>query len=423
MSQFRHNAMRKRQTPSLDGLSGSLVVSTTPTATALAQDTTAAAISGSVIGVPLALTTPNSSPTSSSTPSATTSSPSSSSGNDISLGVLIGACVGAFILLVLVIYLAIYCTKRQKLNRRGKNAQRRRGSWNRLEDGGDRKGDLPMQRPPSGPMEKLGAMFHRTPSTNSGEKSYDTHGNRESIGTMQHFARYHPGLAEEMASKPDDAGVVVAKPQPVRRLQGRTQADSVPTISWDSETLGGESFLSHPRLSGTMTPTATVAKSTPPATASGSHRWESAEVGHMDWNGSEAGDLRSFADSAASVKSGLSRRVTNPFFNAQEKSQKRTPPANTTPASEPNPFADSNAAVPRPFLDAPLETVSEVSSSPNNIQAMQSLIAALDMRPEDRLRVASMQSSYYSRSSTIMSGDEDIVSVTAFPYPPTQVPL
>jgi hypothetical protein len=284
-----------------------------------------------------------------------------------------------------------------------------------------------MQRPPSGPMEKLGAMFHRSPSTNSGEKSCDTHGNRESIGTMQHFAKYHPGLAEEMASKPVDAGFVVTKPPPVRRFQGRAQADSVPTISWDSETLGGDSLLSvHERLSGTMSPTGTMAKSTPPATASGSHRWESAEVGHIDVDSfgmSEAGDLRSpFADSAASTKSSLNRSVINPFFNAQEKSQKRTLPTNTTSAYEPNPFTDSNAAVTRPYLDAPSETMSGVGSSSNNIQAMQSLIAALDMPPEEHLRVVSMQSSCYSRSSTIMSGD-DVVSVTAFPYPPTQVPL
>lgn len=429
MSQFRHNALLKRQSTSLSGLSGSLVISNTPTATVLAQDSTAAHISGSYTGIPLAQSTPTPSPTSSSA----TTPPSSSSG-DISLGTVIGVCVGAFFLLVLVIFLAIYCSKRQQPQRRGntsqfrntKNSRRRShlGSWNRLKDNRDRKSDdLPMQRPPSGPMEKLGAMFHRTPSTNSGEKSYDTHGNRESIGTMQHFAQYHPGLAEEMASKP-------AKPPPVQRFDGRSQADSVPTISWDSRTLGGESFLSmHSRLSGTMTPTATVAKSTPPATASGSHRWESAEVGHLDGDGSEmseAGDLRSpFADGGASVKSGLSRNVSNPFFNAQEKPKKRTPPANTTPAHDPNPFTDSNAVITRSFPNTSSETITLANSSSNNTQAMQSLIAALEMPPEDRLaRVVSMQSSYYSRSSTVMSGDDaDVVSVTAFPYPPTHVLL
>lgn len=280
-------------------------------------------------------------------------------------------------------------------------------------------------RPPSGPMEKLGAMFNRTPSTNSGEKSSDDHGNRESIGTMQHFAKYHPGLAEEMASKSADLGyVVVTKPPPVQRFMGRTQADGVPTISWDGDTVGGDSFLSmRSCLSGTMSPTMTMAKFTPPATVSGSHRWESAEVGHIDVYGSEmseAGDSRNpFAD-AASVKSGISRRVTNPFFNAQEKSQKRTLLANTTPGS--NPFADSNTPTQRPFLEVEARSNSDASSS--NSRAMQCLIAALDMPAEAGLRVSSMRSSHYSHNSTIMSCDEvDAVSVTAFPYPPTQVPL
>lgn len=284
-------------------------------------------------------------------------------------------------------------------------------------------------------MEKLGAMFHRTPSTNSAEKSFDGHGNRESIGTMQHFAKYHPGLAEEMASKPVDAGyIVVTKPPPVKQFAGRTQANGVPAVSWDGDTIGGDSFhTTRSRLSGTMSPTMTMAKFTPPATVSGSHRWESAEVGHIDVcvsETSEAGDSRNpFAD-AASVKSGISRRVTNPFFNAQEKPQKRTLLANTTPESNPfanttsesNPFADSNAPIPRPFLEVQARSNSDTSS--NNSHAMQSLLAALDMPVEDvreRLRVASMQSSYYSRASTI--DDVDAVSVTAFPYPPTQVPL
>ncbi|KAG1733640.1 uncharacterized protein EDB91DRAFT_1238568 [Suillus paluster] len=437
MSNFRYVPLRKRQT--LGGVSGSVVVANpTPTATALAQNTTAAPDSGSATGIQLVSSTPSPSSTLSSNPSAaTTSSPSSSSGDNISLSTVIGACVGVFILLVLVISLAIHCSRRQKPQRRGNppltsptsqfrnvanNLSRRRSHlepWDRLDDEkeGHQNATALTQRPPSGPMEKLGAI------TNSGEKSFDDHGNRESVSTMQHFAKYHPGLAEEMASKPAPTGyIVVTKPPPVQQFLGRAQADGVPTVSWDGETAGGDSFLTmRSHLSGTMSPTMTMAKSTPPATVSGSHRWESAEVGHIDVLGSglsEAGDSRNpFAD-AASVKSSISRRVTNPFFNAQEKPQKRTLLANTAPDS--NPFADSNAAVPRPFLEA--RSNSDTSSGSSH--AMQSLIAALDMPVEEvqeRLRVASMQSSYYSRASTI--DDVDAVSVTAFPYPPTQVPL
>lgn len=436
MSQHHPNILRKRQM--LGGLSGSVIVTdTSPTATALVQNTTPVLDSGSATGIQLASSTPSASPTLSSTAPTVTTSPSSSS--DISLGTVIGACVGAFILLILVISLAIHCSRRQKPQRRGNastfsqsrnaanNLSRQRSHlqpWDRLND--DKEGQQDgSPRPPSGPMEKLGAMFHRTPSTTSGEKSSDGHGNRESIGTMQHFAKYHPGLAEEMASKSADLGcVVVTKPPPVQRFVGRATADGVPTISWDGDTVGGDSFLSmHSRLSGTMSPTMTVAKFTPPATASGSHRWESAEVGHIDVYGSEmseASDSRNpFAD-AASVKSGISRRVTNPFFNAQEKSQKRVLLANTTPES--NPFTESNTPTPRPFLD--IEAQSNTDISLNNSHAMQCLIAALEMPAETGLRVSSMRSSHYSHNSTIMSCDEiDAVSVTAFPYPPTQVLL
>ncbi|KAG2140072.1 hypothetical protein DEU56DRAFT_291796 [Suillus clintonianus] len=437
MSQRPNNILRKRQT--LGGVSGSVIVTnTSPTATALVQNT-AAGTDGSATGIQLASSTPSPSPTSSSPASAATTSPSSSSANNISLSTVIGACVGAFIVLVLVISLAIHCSRRQKPQRRGNASQSRNATnnlsrrrshlqpWDRLDDDKEDQKDGPplIPRPSSGPMEKLGAMFNRTPSTTSAEKSSDGHGNRESIGTMQHFAKYHPGLAEEMASKSAEAGyVVVTKPPPAQRFMGRTQADSVPTISWDGDTVGGESFLSvRSRLSGTMSPTMTMAKFTPPATVSGSHRWESAEVGHIDVYGSEmseAGDSRNpFAD-AASVKSGVSRRVTNPFFNAQEKPQRRTLLANTTPES--NPFADSHAPISRPFLEARSNSATDTSS--NNSHAMQSLIAALDMSAEAGLRVASMRSSNYSHSSTIMSCDEiDAVSVTAFPYPPTQVPL
>ncbi|KAG1876753.1 hypothetical protein C8R48DRAFT_688426 [Suillus tomentosus] len=424
----RPDVLRKRQT--LGGLSGSVIVTdTSPTATALVQNTTPIPGSGSQTGVQLASSTPSASPTSSSlAPAATTSSPTSSSGNNIPLSTVIGACVGAFIVLVLVISLAIHCSRRQKSQpRNADNLYRRRfhlQHWDRLND--DKEGQQNgSQRPQSGPMEKLGAMFHRTPSTISGEKSSDTHGNRESIGTMQHFAKYHPGLAEEMASKSAGLGhLVVTKPPPVQRFMSRTQADGVPTISWDSDTVGGGSLFSvRSRLSGTMSPTMTTVKFTPPATVSGSHRWESAEVGHIDVHGSEmseAGDSRNpFAD-AASVKSGISRRVTNPFFNAQEKPQKRTLFANTTPES--NPFADSNTPASKPFLE--VETRSNSDTSSNNSHAMQSLIAALEMSAGPRLPVSSMRSSNYSHSSTIMSCDEvDAVSVTAFPYPPTQVPL
>lgn len=269
-----------------------------------------------------------------------------------------------------------------------------------MDDGGDRwegQEQSMRQRPPS---TSLGAMFQRANSTISGEKSSDGH-NRESVGTMQHFVQYHPGLAAEMASQGTIKTVdgKVAKPPPAL-LTGRG-LDMAPPISWDGETVGGESFMSLP--SGLSNPTSPVmmatAKSTPLATTSSLHRWESAEVVHASQIGSdfsEYGELQNpFADSASSIKSSL--KVQNPFFSAQNHPVRRTP----RPDTHKNPFADA---------DVPRDSSSD---------AIQSLIAALQGPTGHNDRIVSVQSSVYSR----MTGDDgdSAISVTAFPYPPTQI--
>ncbi|KAH7915629.1 hypothetical protein BJ138DRAFT_1141325 [Hygrophoropsis aurantiaca] len=418
-----HRAFPKRQ-----NLQGSMTVANAaPTESALLANPDAASSSVSFSIPALAQSIPsNPSPSNNGpNPPASSSQPaqSSASNNSIATSTVVGACVGAFLALVLAITLAIWYNKRSSKSssrkahadspisqmRNAAGNQSRRQShlepWARFDNGGEDvwegMGQM-RQRPSSGPMEKLGAMFHRTPSTTSAEKSSDGHG-RESIGTMQHFAKYHPGLAAEMAHEP-------TPPPPIRRFAGRIEVG--PAVSWDGETVGGESFLSlQSRLSGTMSPII-MAKSTPPATASEPHKWESAEVMHVDEDTGvdDSGFVETrnpFADGPVKAKG------SNPFFNAQEK-----------PRTATNPFADaySTKTIPKSFTE---RTESTFSGSSNE-RAMQSLLAALETSPEDvneRLRVASMQSSFYSRTSTIMSGDEeDIASVTAFPLPPTQVP-
>jgi hypothetical protein len=101
------------------------------------------------------------------------------------------------------------------------------------------------------------------------------------------------------------------------------------------------------------------------------------------------------------------KNVNNPFFNAQGLLTKRR-------AS--NPFSDS---VKRPFTHTTHDSSTSMSSTD---RAMQSLIAALDVSPEEveeRLRVASMHPSVKSTGSAL----EDDASVAEFPLPPTQVPL
>lgn len=402
---LHRNKLRRKRDGSLP-FSGSVVESNpTPTVSSLVQNTAAVADPNST-GIPL-LVSDSSTPTAqSSTPTASaTASSSASSGNQIPLGTVIGACIAALIALILAVLLAYYCSKRQKQSathsksrNAANNVSRRRSHlepWTQMSSGADRwegKERQMTQRPLSGP---IGAMFQRTLSNTSGEKSSEAH-NRESVGTMRHFAKYHPGLAAEMASQGTVKAVdgKVTKPPPVLHLVGRG-SDIVPPISWDGETVGGESFMSlHSSLASSTSPA--LAKSTPPATASSTHRWESAEVVHVNQGVSEAREpYNPFADRAASIRSSI--KSQNPFFSGRDHPVRRTLPPDTPKV--PNPFADPDP--PRDSEDA-----------------IQSLIAALE-EPIGSNRIVSVQSSVYSRM-TADDGDSTL-SVTAFPYPPTRI--
>ncbi|KAG9314899.1 hypothetical protein JVU11DRAFT_4005 [Chiua virens] len=204
-----------------------------------------------------------------------------------------------------------------------------------------------------------------------------------------------------MASQTATAGVddKVAKPSPVLHLLGH-RTDMTPPLSWDRDTVGGESYLSaQSDLSKSTAPLMmATAKSTPPAMTSSLHHWESAEVLHASQIGSDFSEPREpqnpFSDSASSVKS--IPRGQNPFFSGRDHTVRRT----LLPNPHENPFADSNAAR-------------------DSATAIQSLIAALEV-PMDRdsnHRIVSVQSSVYSR----MTGDDgdSAIDFTAFPYPPT----
>lgn len=259
-------------------------------------------------------------------------------------------------------------------------------------DDGDREQTPMKQRPPSA---SLGAMFRRTNSNTSGEKSSEGY-NRESVGTMRNFAKYHPGLAAEMASQGASKENQIAKPAPVLHLMNRGP-DLTSSISWDGETARGDSFfsqqsgLSNPRSTGMMA----TERMTPTAMRPSPPRWESAEVLHVSQVGSDVSDIgelqNPFSDKASSVKS--SPRGQNPFFSARDHIIKRTLP----PDTHGNPFADD--------------------ASRDSSDAIRSLIAALEV-PD---RIVSIQSSVYSR--TTADDGESAVSVTAFPYPPTKINL
>ncbi|KAI6003404.1 hypothetical protein EDC04DRAFT_2908214 [Pisolithus marmoratus] len=410
MSHYHHHPrlLRQRQDSALLPVSGSVVVSNpTPTASALVENTAAVA-SGTQGGVPLVTSSDDSNPTSTTAPS-------------------LEHAVAASVVLIFAVLLALYCSKRQKSNQKrsppsrhrnaANDASRRRSHlepWGRLpDDKEDRwEGNLPMrQRPSSSPIEKLATMFNRSPSTNSGEKSSEGPHVRESFGTLQPFEKYHPDLAAQMASQAAvaEADAEIMKPPPAHTFMGHVES-----VSWDGETVRGDSFLSRgSRLSGNMSPALmSKEKTTPAATESRLHRWESAEVLHTDRPGPADGKQNPFADSAAVP---LTRVASNPFFNAREKPTKRTLLPNTTP----NPFADSHS------ITAPIDSPASLPPTAND-RALQSLIAALEASPmeaEERRRIISMHSSVYSRGSYVPSETgSDAVSVTAFPFPPAQIP-
>jgi hypothetical protein len=255
-------------------------------------------------------------------------------------------------------------------------------------------------------VDKLGTMFKSSPSLHSTEKSMssDGHGELEfsdALAESAQFAKYHPRLAEELAKTVT----------PIRTHMVRQEAG--PPISWDGETVrDDDTFLSlhSARIdsshlssaSEAMSPTIVRPQNTPFATSSEPHRWESAEVLHYGDYAGENEVRNPFSD----VESESRKSINNPFFNAQGLLTKRR-------AS--NPFSDPAK---RPFTHATQDSNTSISSTD---RAMQSLIAALDVSPEEvqaRLRVASMQPSIQSTGSML----EDDASVAEFPLPPTQVP-
>lgn len=340
------------------------------------------------------------------------------------MGTVIGACLGTLVVAVVLIVFGLWFYRRSARGLKGRprgpkyplsNSRNHQGeqarsrsrleTWDRLGEDDDKwEGRYQTEEVDHvGPMEKL-TMFKKSPSVRTAEKS-SSEGHHFDLGPVP-FAQYHPELPDS-DSKPQE-----------RPFLGRV--DPVPPISWDGETLGNESFLSlrSPAVStGAMSPTLDMAIPTPPAITSELHKWESAEVMHFEGESTKAehDHTNPFADDATPRKS-----ISNPFFNAQspkgqslDKGKRRAP----------NPFDDE----PEPKVARHIPTDSVVSadgSAYSSERALQSLIAVLDVSPEEvheRLRVASLQASYISANSTYTAegdGEEEDVTSSAFPLPP-----
>jgi len=265
----------------------------------------------------------------------------------------------------------------------------------------------PTANPPTrGSEDKLGTMFKSSTSLHSKETSSDGHDLGDALAESAQFAKYHPHLAEELAKTV----------MPMRATMARQ--DTGPPISWDGETIReDEAFVSlhSARIdsshlssaSEAISPTIVRPKNTPTATSSEPHRWESAEV--MHYYTSDHADENEAKNPFSDAESESRKSLNNPFFNARDQLTMKKPS---------NPFADHPK---RPFTHAPQDSNTSMTSISSTDRAMQSLIAALDVTPEEiheRLRVASMQPSIQSNNSTM----EDDASVAEFPLPPTEVP-
>ena len=342
------------------------------------------------------------------TPSSAATDPSNLSSatgkSPIPLSTVIAACVAALVGAAAVIFTGWWLYKRSYRN--SKNRPRRKSrapltdnrnnrgefdrsksrheTWAKLEDG-DTKWEEQYQTKEVdslAPMEKL-TMFSKATSIRSTIKGSPVQPNFD----HHPFAQYHSNIAEELSGAPQ------------RQFLGRV--DTGPPLSWDDEgsAASNDAFLTVPHLAtGAMTPTRSVAIPTPQAIPIEPHRWESAEV--MDFDE----ELASYeGDHKMSFASRRLESRGDPNGKGKQRAQ--------------DPFADEFVARPR-LPGMHVTTPSSSSSHSNNERAIQSLIAVLDVTPEEvqeRLRVASMQPSTISSSSYIYEDD----MTAEFPLPPS----
>ncbi|KAH9972082.1 hypothetical protein BGW80DRAFT_1316332 [Lactifluus volemus] len=373
-----HHQLVRRQTtnpldaPSASGLEGGA------TATSAVVSLSSLLLGPSVSSIPTSDSLdPNQSGNSGSTPtqtdSASSSSTSASAHPSLSTGAVLGISAAVFLVTVLTMF-AVYslfkkrtlARARQPLARGPPTAYRGTGSsstgkerqWHQLEDR-----EINRQaRPKSHDSHKF-ALFEKDPSVRSlaDDKANGPDVNSFDLSTMPNFAKYHPGLAEELS-------IDIPLPSPAIRLGG----------SWDgAASVGNDSFLTlHTSPSDTMSSTNVAARQTPQATDSETHRWESAEVLIMGDSANERQDIYTenpFSDDAAPRTSNDSepRRSGggNPFFNAFQHA---------------DPFSDRTSRSRKSSISTAKRARSNSASTAGTVHAeandhaLLSLIAALD---------------------------------------------
>ncbi|KAF9790676.1 hypothetical protein BJ322DRAFT_406721 [Thelephora terrestris] len=351
----------------------------------------------------------------------------------ISLSTVIAVCIGAFVGAGILICLSILFYRRSSRRpppRRSRQPQALALShgvnpatpWTKFDDGEDKWEGRNEMSEKTGPTNiVLPPVSQRTTSPHSAGKTLagdDHFGSDYDIASQSvPFSHYHPKLPEQTALEP---------PRPVG-------VDDHSRESIEGSTVG--TFLSLGTVhieSGKMSPTFNVAKTTPAATSSKLHQWESAEVIDPDAHAQEVeihhdpfSDKSTPTHYSPTETIGDRRSFHNPFFNAHPGVHSRRPSASrkqSTMSLSSDPFNkdDVTMAMPKPsFISHTVNHSSSSDGSVGNEKAIQNLIAALDLSQEvidERMRVASMHPSEASRYSTVMDSPVGY----AIPIPETE---
>jgi hypothetical protein len=326
--------------------------------------------------------------TASPTPSATPSAAGATSGpsNTSVIGICVGAGLGALLLITAGVLFYRRYTRAPPSRRAGPRSPRdddgekgRRRSrlepWARLDEKPPQ-----LSVPPASPLSGLSGMNPASPGPGqlfAKSPSVLSHG-----GPSPEPASADVELAHKFAAGLKPLAIAPPALAVPRAQAGRAGSDA---DSWGGETAAEhtDSFLNlrEMRMSGAMSPVLGFAKQTPPATAGilhvgALHAGESAVVVNpFTEHDGEAAETD--VDEAAGP---------NPFFGGG--------------GGGGDPFADAHAARARAFARSHRTVASDTSIATSASEhAMQSLIAALDLPPEDveaRLRVASMSPSELS---------------------------
>lgn len=449
---------------SISGITGISSVATDLANSASLILNTAATLSGqhSATLVITSFTAPSSTATATASASgvADASSSASKKGSSIPMGTVIGICVGVFVVLSVVLLLVLWMSQRQRQrlkrtyakarspvsdSRNDRQNEERRKSgrevWVKMEDNDDDGYEKYAMKRTSTSPSGIGATatVERSVTVKSAKsaKTFKSYG--AGLGLADTFKT--PEIPPRLEFTDSEMGLERALPP-----FARNEHESM--MSWDGETIAGGSFLSLKRRSqidsdvirsvGAMSPSMVVSHQTPPATST-VHAWHEAEVISPDgaYGGFDEHHRHPFAapsstSSSPSRKSQETiRKSKNPFLDSNPfddffGSASQPPPATSGSAtSAPSAYSQSSALTTRGTFAEQQEHLLQPKTAQRENQAMQSLIAALNISPDEaheRLSAAQQVTPRQSmRSSVYTDADSASLHSERFPLPPTDI--